>query len=377
MKNDSINQRYRFIFVMILTLAVMAGFLLIIKRFLLDILLAAIFGGILHPIYRRALKRFGGRRAFSAGLVVGITAIAIALPLLGATALVGTEAVEISKDVVVWAQGAVSHPTQIQAVIPSWLMPEDWVQRGIVILESRIGDVIRIVSGFLSSSVSSVTQGAIDLFLDLFVVLFGIFYFLHDGKKLVNGLIERIPLGRIEAQALVEKSLLITSATLKSIVAVGIAQGTLVGIAFTVTGIGKPWFWGAVVAVSSIVPALGAPVVYFPAAIYLALSGKIAAGIGVALWGMLIVGSIDNLLRMYIVGRGAALPDFVVFVSTVGGLIVLGLPGILIGPILAGMLLGVLDLYQRVLDSSGITNEPPDPPEQETAAAELRPLQVK
>jgi len=371
MKNDSINQRYRFIFVVILTLAVMAGFLIIIKRFLLDILLAAIFAGMLHPLFRRAFKRLGGRRALSAGLVVGVTALVIAFPLLGATALVGTEAVQISKDVVVWAQSAVSHPAQIQAIVPPWLVPEDWVQRGIMILESRIGDVIRVLSGFLSSSVSSVTQGAIDLFLDLFVILFGIFYFLHDGRQLINGLIERIPLGRSEAQALVEKTLLITSATLKSIVAVGIAQGALVGIAFTITGIGKPWFWGAVVAVSSVVPALGAPVVYVPGAIYLALSGKIAAGIGVALWGMLVVASIDNVLRMYIVGRGAALPDFVVFVSTVGGLIVLGVPGILVGPILAGTLMGVLDLYQRVLDSSGITNEPPpDSPD-------LQPQQVK
>jgi predicted PurR-regulated permease PerM len=360
MPNDSVNQRYRFTFVVVLTLAVLAGFLVVIEKFLLDILLAAIFAGMLQPLFRRALRVCRRRRTLAASIVVAITVIAVAIPLLGVLALVGSEAVQISKDVVTLAQQTVDRPPAWKTIIPNWLVPKEWLQRGIIELESRIGDVVRVVAGFLSRSVSSVTQGAIDLLLHLFVVFFGIFYFLHDGRKLIDGLIDRIPLGREETRTLVDKTLLITSATLKSIVAVGIVQGTLVGMAFVATGIGRPWFWGAVVAVSSVVPALGAPIVYVPAAIYLLLSGKTVAGIGIALWGAAVVGTIDNVLRIYIVGRGAALPDFVVFISTVGGLIVLGVPGLLVGPILAGLLLGVLDLYQRVLHSTGISNEPPE-----------------
>jgi len=132
-----------------------------------------------------------------------------------------------------------------------------------------------------------------------------------------------------------------------------------------IVGLGQPWFWGAVVAVLSAIPALGAPIVYVPAAIYLLANGHTAAGIGMALWGAGVVGVVDNVLRLYIIGRGAALPDFVVFVSTVGGLLVLGAPGILVGPVMAGVLIGVLDLYQLVLHSTGISNDPVELAEEE------------
>jgi len=136
-----------------------------------------------------------------------------------------------------WAQQTVNEPSTLKSMLPDWLMPDQWLQSGIAMFKARIGDVIRLVSGFLSSSVSSVTQGAIDLFLHLFVVFFGVFYFLHDGHKLIKGLIERIPLGREEARALVEKTLLITTATLKSIVIVGLVQGALMGWSETVPAV--------------------------------------------------------------------------------------------------------------------------------------------
>jgi predicted PurR-regulated permease PerM len=98
------------------------------------------------------------------------------------------------------------------------------------------------------------------------------------------------------------------------------------------------------------------------------LSGHMAAGIGLLAWGVCVVGVVDNVIRLHIIGRQAALPDFIVFVSTLGGLIVLGAPGVLIGPVLAGVVMGVLDLYQLVLHSSGISNEleevTPPPPEE-------------
>lgn len=368
MDNDSASQRYKFTFVLLLTLATLGLFLTIIQAFVLDILLACIFAGMLVPFFKRVYHGVGERRTLAVSIVVGVTILTIALPFLGIMALVGSEGVELSKDVVVWAQKTVSHPSEIAKLLPHWLLPRQWVETGIAQFKSRIGDVIQLGSGFLSHSVSSFTQGAIDLFLHLFVIFFGIFYFLQDGPKLIQGFIDRVPLGRGEARGLVEKTLLITIATLKSIVIVGIVQGALVGVAMAVVGLSQPWFWGAVVAVLSPIPALGAPIVYVPASLYLMLSGHMAAGIGLLAWGVCVVGVVDNVIRLHIIGRQAALPDFIVFVSTLGGLIVLGAPGVLIGPVLAGVVMGVLDLYQLVLHSSGISNEleevTPPPPEE-------------
>ena len=358
MPSETASQRYKFTFVLLLTLAAFVAFLIIIQNFILDILLATIFAGMLVPALRRTLRLCKGRRTLAVSLVVGGTVLAVALPFLAVMALVGSEALEISGGIVHWAQQTVSHPYRLVKIVPDWLIPDSWVQSAITQLRTRIGDVIQLVSGFLSRSVSSITQGAIDFFLHLFVIFFGMFYCLHDGPKLIRGVIDRIPLNREEASTLVGRSLLITSATLKSIIVVGIVQGALVGIAFYIVGLGQPWFWGAVVAVLSAIPALGAPIVYVPAAVYLLINGHTGAGIFMALWGAGVVGVVDNVLRLYIIGRGAALPDFVVFVSTVGGLIVLGPAGLLIGPVLAGVLIGVLDLYQLVLHSTGISNDP-------------------
>ena len=362
MPSDSASQRYKFTFVLLLTLAVLAAFLTIVQIFLLDIVLAAIFAGMLVPFFKRVLRQFKGRRTLAVSVVLGITVLAIVLPFLGVMALVGSEALQLSKDVVGWAQQTVNHPYRLVTIIPDWLIPDQWVQTAVTQMRNRVGDVIQLTSGFLSRSVSSFTQGAIDLFLHLFVIFFGIFYFLQQGPKLIQGFIDRVPLGRGEARVLVEKTLVITVATLKSIVIVGIVQGALVGIAFALVGLSQPWFWGAVVAVLSPIPALGAPIVYVPAAIYLLFSGHVAAGIGLLLWGVCVVAVVDNVIRLAIIGRDAALPDFLVFVSTLGGLIVLGAPGILVGPVLVGLLIGVLDLYQMVLESTGISNETVDEP---------------
>lgn len=352
--------RYKFLFVLLLMVAVLGAFLTVIQNFLLDTLLAAIFAGVLYPFYKRVLRIWPKRRNLAAGVVVGVTILVVALPVLGMSALIGNEALTLSKGVVVWAEQTVREPNQLLDLIPNWLASHEWVQSAIDQIRARIGDVIRIASGFLSRSVSSATQGAIDLFLHLFVIFFGVFYFLVESPKLVRGFIKRVPLERVEAQVLVDKALLITTATLTSIVVVGVVQGSLIGIAFAVLGLGQPWFWGAVVAMLSAIPALGAPIVYVPAAIYLLLTGQTLEGIGLAVWGAAVVGVVDNILRLYIVGRGAALPDFLVFISSVGGLIVLGAPGLLIGPVLAGLLLGVLDLYQLVLESTGISNDVAD-----------------
>lgn len=358
MPTDSANHLYRVTFILILTLAVAAAFLIVIRAFVLDILLAAIFAGTIYPLFEKSLPVFGGRRAVAAIVVVVISILAVALPLSAIVTLVGSEAIQSSEAAIAWIRQTVAHPQQLLALLPDWLVQAKWLQTAISSFTTHIADIINALSGFLSRSLSSVTHGAIRFFLDLLVMSFALSYFLQHGPVLVEHLIDRIPVARAEARVVVDKALLITAATLKSIVVAGTAQGVLIGIAFAIVGIGQPWFWGTVMAVMTTVPVLGSGAVWAPAAIYLVLTGHTAAGVGLALWGLVVVSIVDESIRIYVVGRGAALPNFLVFVSTLGGLTVLGPPGLLIGPVLAGVLLGVLDLYQTVLKSSGLSNDP-------------------
>jgi len=348
------SQLYRFTFVLILTVTLIAAFLIVIKRFLLDILLAAIFAGMIYPLLVRCHPLFGHRRSLTMGVVVTGSVLSVALPMLLVIIVVGTEAIQLSERTVVLVRQSIAHPEPLLAQLPGWIADAPWLQPAISSVRSHVAEIVTTLSGFLSRQISSITHLTIFFLLDTFVTLFAFIYFLHRGPTLVNHLIERIPVAPSEARVIVDRTLATTSAALKSIVIVGSAQGILIGLAFAVVGIGQPWFWGTVAALASTVPGLGSGLVWLPAAVYLVITGKIAAGIGLAVWGAIVIAVADNLLRVYIVGRGASLPTFLVFISTLGGLITFGPAGILVGPVLIGVLLGVLDLYQSVLQSSGL-----------------------
>jgi predicted PurR-regulated permease PerM len=120
-----------------------------------------------------------------------------------------------------------------------------------------------------------------------------------------------------------------------------------VGLSFAVAGLSGAVFWGTLVFVLSAIPGLGAPIVWVPAAIYLAVTGAFGAAIGLALWGALVVGLVDNILRPLIVGRDAKLPDVVVLVAILGGIITFGMIGLILGPIIAAVLDTLLGIYRR------------------------------
>jgi predicted PurR-regulated permease PerM len=126
---------------------------------------------------------------------------------------------------------------------------------------------------------------------------------------------------------------------------IGIIQGTLAGLAFAVVGIDGALFWGTIMAVLSIIPAVGAAFVWIPAVIYLFATSQVAAGIGLLVWCGIVVGSTDNVLRPILVGKDTKMPDLLVLLSTLGGIGVYGALGVIIGPIIAALFLTVWELY--------------------------------
>ncbi len=354
MQSETATRLYRFTFVLILTLALAAAFVFVIRSFLLDILLAAIFSGLTFPLFQRLVPAFGGRRAAVAALLVVIGILVVALPLAGVATMVASEAVGLSRTSVVWISETIGHPERVTSLLPKSLAQNTAVVTAIATATTRMNDVVGSLSGFLTRNLSALTNGAVRLLLDAFVMAFAVFYFLQKGPAIVERVMDRIPVGRREARLIVGRTLQITAATLKSIVIVGTAQGILIGVGFAIAGVGEPWFWGTVAAAASTVPGLGSGLVWGPAAVYLAASGHWLPAIGLALWGLAVVAFADNLLRLYIIGRGASIPSFLVFISTLGGLSAFGPPGVLIGPVLAGTFMGVLDLYSAVLRSSGL-----------------------
>lgn len=356
MQPEQAHRVYRFGFVLILAIGAGGLFLFLIHTFIIDIFLAAVFAGLLTPPFRKTVRLLGGREGAAAALVVVTALLAGALPLAAIATIVVSEAIQLSSSTVAWIQHAVEHPESQLAALPSSLVGSKEFSAAMTWFLAHAADAIGSLSGYLSSSLSLVLRGVARLFLDLFVISFALVYFLRHGPALIAHFEERIPVPRPEAQAIVAKTLSATTATLKSVVIGGAVDGALIGMGFALAGVDAPLFWGAVAVVASQTPVLGCAIVWIPAASYLALTGHLLPGIGLALWGILINAVADNLLRAGIVGRGAAIPAFLAMVSTLGGIAVFGAAGVLIGPVLTSVTVGILDLYQRALKSSGLSS---------------------
>ncbi len=144
---------------------------------------------------------------------------------------------------------------------------------------------------------------------------------------------------------MVDRFVSVTRATLKGTLVIGVIQGGLAGLSFWLAGINGPAFWTTVMAVLSIIPGIGAALVWIPAVVFLAVTGKVAAAIGVTVWCGIVVGTVDNVLRPRLVGRDAKLSDLMILLSTLGGIVLFGAIGFIIGPIVAALFVTVWDLY--------------------------------
>jgi predicted PurR-regulated permease PerM len=156
---------------------------------------------------------------------------------------------------------------------------------------------------------------------------------------------------------LLDKFAVVVRAMIKGTILVAIVQGFLGGLIFWLLGIHAPVLWGVVMAFMSLLPAVGAAVVWFPVALYLLATGALLKGIILIAFGAGVIGLVDNLLRPYLVGKDTAMPDYVVLISTLGGIAIFGLNGFVVGPLIAAMFIAVW----------GIASQGAAPPERQKA----------
>jgi predicted PurR-regulated permease PerM len=168
---------------------------------------------------------------------------------------------------------------------------------------------------------------------------------LRDGTALSKRIKDAIPLPAEQKRELFTKFTIVTRAMFKGTLLVAIVQGALGGFIFWVLGIHAPVLWGVVMGLFSLLPAVGAAVVWLPVAIYFLATGAIWEGVVLLAFGAFVIGLVDNLLRPFLVGKDTELPDYVVLISTLGGIAIFGLNGFVIGPTIAAMFIAVWDIF--------------------------------
>lgn len=292
--------------------------------------LAAVLAAVMKPAYRRSLARVR-RPGLAAFVTTALTGLVILLPLVGIIALVGTEAVAGIE----WL--STRHSTVAQT--------PDALRGTIARTAGRFGIDPAAVIGVIEAQVSRVgtvvanrtlsfLSGIPGVLLQLGVAMFSLFYLLRDGDEFVAALRRLAPLDPKRTDELLARARDITYATVFGNVLVALAQGTIGGIAFRALGMPAAALWGAIMAVFSMIPMVGPAIVWVPASIYLAVTGRLIKGIILAAIGVLVIGTVDNFIRAIFVGGRARVHSLVVFLSVLGGVLVFGAAGIVVGPVM-------------------------------------------
>lgn len=338
---------FRTAFVLILVLAVTALFVAVTWPFLKPLLLGAMLAGLCRPLYSWVKRLVGGRRSLAATLTLVILFVLVAGPVSAFVGVVVAQAIHVSDQAIPWVQqhfGAASTLNAHDWLVQRFPALAPYVPEQTQILES-LGRVAKSAGSFLVVGATQLTAGTASFLLDLFVMLYAMFFFFRDGPRIIEKIFYFMPLTSKDEGLLLERLSSVTRATIKGTLVIGIIQGTLAGLGFWAAGIDGAAFWGTVMTVLSVVPGIGAALIWVPAVIYLFISGQTLTATLLLAWCAAVVGTVDNLLRPALVGKDAKMPDLLILIGTLGGLFLFGPIGFIVGPIVCGLFLTVWDIY--------------------------------
>jgi predicted PurR-regulated permease PerM len=362
--------RFRRAFLLLLVIGISVLFVVMTRRFLIAVFLAAVLAGVFQPLHQWLVNRLGGRTKLATTIALLVLLLGIVLPVAGFLTVVTTQALELADDAQAWFQDPSLRLDQLEA----WARRIPLVGRAIPEREQLLVQLQQFVSRtppVILGALAAASRGTFAFVLQLFVMLYAFFFFLLDGPRLLRKVMGYTPLSPIEQVALLERFVSVTRATIKGSLFIGMLQGGLAGLAFWVAGVPAPAFWGAVMVVLSLIPAVGSGFVWVPAVIYLFFAGATLRALGLFLWCLLVVGTIDNVLRPRLVGRDARMSDLLILLSTLGGIVLFGAVGFVVGPIVAALFVTTWDIYGEAFQH-WLPAEP-EPLIQESAPGEAKP----
>ena len=315
------------------------GLVYVVWPFMSALLWAGLAAMVFQPLYEKILVRTGGKPNRSALLTLLAIIVMVVAPLLVVATIVVDQAAELYaelqlEEIDVEGFFTVLHnglPTRLREMLDASGYGEFEQVR------DRLVSAVRESLGIIASQAVSIGSGALAFILSLAVGLYVTFFLLRDGKELGAKFCALLPMEGSVSSRLCERSVSIVKATVKGSFVVGLVQGALGTATFWIAGVPSAVLLGVIMALASLLPAIGTGLVWVPVALWLFLTGAIWQGVVVVISGALIIGMADNVLRPILVGRDTGIPDWVILVSTLGGIAAFGLSGIVIGPVIAGL----------------------------------------
>jgi len=335
----------------VLTLA----FAWLVAPFYGSILLGVIASILCAPIYRDILKRTKGRRNLAASLTLLLIIALVIFPAI----LIGVSLVQEAANLYARLQSGDINIArffeQMRQSLPPWAL-DTLGQSGLTEFETA-RKMLRESIGTILQNIAPRAlwfgQNALQLLASLGIMLYLTFFLLRDGEKLSAQVRWAMPLEPQLRDRLIEHFVTVIRATMRGTVVVSILQGLVGGVIFWLLGIDAPILWGLLMALFSLFPAVGTGVVWVPVALFLLATGSTTEGLILVFCGLFVIGLIDNVLRPILVGHEARLPEFVVLIATIAGLNLMGLTGVIAGPIIAALFMAVWIMAGERRDSEG------------------------
>jgi predicted PurR-regulated permease PerM len=328
------DDRFRKLFLVLVVAGISVLFLAMIRGFVMTLLLAAILAGLMYPVYAWVLRRVGGRAMLASLLTLGLAIVAVFGPLTTLAGIVAQQAVGLTANVGQAIKPFMDDPDQLRRRL-AMLPGSDRIEPLLPQIAERGAQVVSSLGTLLVKQVSALTSGTVVAIFHFGILLYALFFFFIHGERYLRTILSYLPFSEQDDARLSARFLSVTKATLKGTLLIGAIQGTINGFAFWLVGLPAAAFWGVVMIVLSVVPAIGGALVWVPAAAMLALTGRVGpALVLVAICGG-VSGTIDNLLRPRLVGRDTEMPDLLILVSTLGGIGFFGATGFIVGPLVA------------------------------------------
>jgi predicted PurR-regulated permease PerM len=312
----------------------------------------AVFWGVIiaimsAPLQRLLVRRMRQRRTWAALATLAIVLLVVTPPLIIIAASLVHEGSDVYARIKSGELNVGRYYQEIVGALPSWFtrVLDRFGIGNLVDIEQRLTSAVTQASQLIAKQVLGVGQNTMEFVVGFFIAMYLAFFLLRDGAALALRVKAAIPLDETHKQALAQKFATVIRATVKGNIVIALIQGTLGGLALWVLDVRGALLWAVLMAFLSLLPAVGAGLIWAPVAVYLLVTGSVIQGAGLIVFGLVVIGMVDNVLRPILVGKDTRMPDYVVLISTLGGLAVFGINGFIIGPAIAAMFIAVWDIH--------------------------------
>jgi predicted PurR-regulated permease PerM len=317
---------------------------------------AAVLVVVFYPVHRRLVERTK-RPATSALVSCLLVIFVILLPLSLITLALVREFSGAAQGLQNYLSAFLDPNSAVAGRLLGWL--GNYIDIEQLRNPQSIQEHLQQVLGTVAQRTLGLVGGALGVIVQVFFIIFTMYYLFRDGAKIVQALPDIMPLERTQSAEIISRTRDVISASVNGVLVIAAIQGALGAVAFFALKVPSALVWGVVMTFLSLIPMAGAFIVWIPAAIFLALTGHWVKAALLVAWGALVIGTVDNFLRPKLVGERTKLHELFIFFSVLGGLQVFGVLGLVLGPVVLAVTLALLDVMRHVDRHSTATPHEP------------------